>query len=237
MKENKNPKILLWDLETAGVNALYADLGFVVCFGYKWYGQKTTHCLTIDQFDGFRRHGFSDKGLLTAARKIMEEADLLVAHYGDKFDRKFFQGRCAINGLSPPPATKQRDTCLIARRAFKFRSNRLDALAKTLACKNRKQVKGDGWPDWWIRVMSHDRGALRKMAAYCKQDVRTLEDIYTKLRVYDYPHPRLFLDQLLCGVCGGILQKVGVRYAGKHMYQRLRCADCGKYDSGARLAA
>lgn len=229
-RKNREPKILIWDLETIGVNALKADLGYIACFGFKWLGEKTTHCYTLDEFHGFKRHRFDDKKLLTAALAVMEEADMLVAHYGDYFDRKFLQGRCAINGLNPPPTTKQRDTCLIARRAFKFSSNRLDSLARTLGCRNQKQHKGNGWPNWWLRVLAGDRHALRQMARYCRQDVRTTEDVYMKVRVYDHPHPRLYPDRNTCGVCGGEIQYRGIRPAGKLAYRRFVCKSCGRWD-------
>jgi len=228
MSDVKEPKILLWDLETGGVNALKSNLGFVLCFGWKWFKEKQTYCYTLEEYDGFKKGSFDDSKLLKAAIKVMETADILVAHYGDKFDRRFFQGRCAINHIQPPPPTKQRDTCLIARRAFNFSSNRLGALAKTLGCKERKQLH-DGWPDWWLRVLAGDKLALELMAEYCKQDVRTLESVYEKIRCYDHFHPRLFVDRDSCGVCNGRIQYRGSVPIGQYKYRRWQCTRCGKW--------
>lgn len=227
------PKILLWDLETAGVNSFNADLSTIVNFGYKWLGDKEAKVLTVDQFKGwFSKKGLNDKPLLATALNIMEEADILVAHYGDRFDRLFFQGRCLINGLTPPPPTKQRDTWRIARSAFKFSSNRLAHIADILRLSNKKYRKEcpDEWPGWWLAAMAGNKEAIHEMAEYCKQDVETLEQVYLKIRQYDNPHPRLVLDRELCRLCGSTIQYRGVAYVGENRYRRYQCVKCGKWD-------
>jgi len=227
------PKILIWDLETGGVNAFKADLGMVLCFGYKWYGEKETHVLTVDQFPGWwkKKIGVIDKPLLKHALGIMEEADLMVAHYGDKFDRRFFQGRLVINDLQPPPPTKQRDTWRIARTAFAFSSNRLVNLALTLGLVEQKYQKTrDEWPGWWLRAMAGDASGIHEMAGYCAQDVRTLEEIYMRIRPYDYPHPRVHEDRTTCRLCGGPTIYKGVAMVGDNRYKRLYCKACPKWD-------
>ncbi len=231
------PRILLWDLETGGVNALRSNLGMILCFGYKWLGKDETHVLTVDQYkDWFsKEQGVSDKGILRATLKIMNKADLLVAHYGDRFDRRFLQGRCSIHGFTPPPPTKQRDTWAIARRAFNFSSNRLGDIAITLGLTEQKQTKGrDAWPGWWIKALAGNREAIAEMAKYCAQDVRTLEQLYLRIRQYDYPHPRLFMDPEKCGVCGGDVVLWGFAYVGQKKYRRVLCKVCHKWDRRRR---
>ena len=234
------PKILIWDLETNGVNALHADLGYVLNFGYKWLGDKQVRVLTVDAYPNWfsTRRGINDKGLLKDALTIMEQADLLVAHYGDKFDRRFFQGRCAIHGLTPPPPTKQRDTWRIARTAFNFRSNRLGALADTLGLSEKKHQKTrHEWPGWWIRAAAGDKTAIHKMAQYCAQDVRTLEQVYLHIRNYDNPHPRVVEDRSKCLVCGGSIEYRGVAKVGVNTYRRFQCRACGKWGRETRKVA
>jgi len=226
------PKILIWDLETAGVNSLKADLSNVVCFGYKWVGDKKTHVLTIDQFPGwFSQKGLNDRGLLKAALRLMEEADVLVAHFGDFFDRPYFQGRCVIQGLTPPPPTKQRDTWQIARRAFTFSGNRLANLADILGVREKKHHKRvpEEWPGWWSSALAGNRAAIHKMARYCAQDVRTLEQVYLRLQKYDLPHPRLVADRSTCGICGGPVQYRGFAFVGQYKYRRFQCTECGRW--------
>jgi len=231
----QRPKILLWDLETGGVQALRASLGMVLCFGYKWYGEKEVYCKTVNQFPGWfnpaRPFPIDDTPLIKFGLKIMEEADLLVAHYGDKFDRRFFQGRCAMNNLPPPPPTKQRDTWRVARTAFNFHSNRLGDLAIHLGLKEKKHQKTrDEWPGWWLQAMAGNASKIGAMAKYCAQDVRTLEGIYRRIRVYDNPHPRMYINRNYCRLCGGAVQYRGVAYVGENVYRRYRCTRCQKWD-------
>lgn len=227
------PKILIWDLETGGINGFKADLARVYNFGYKWLGEPRVTVLTVDQYRGWfsKGQGVSDLGILKAALPIMEQADLMVAHFGDKFDRRFFNGRCIINDLPPPPTiTKQRDTWRIAKTAFAFSSNRLGSLAMTLGLPEQKHQKTrDEWPGWWIRAAAGDHTAIRDMAKYCAQDVRTLEQVYLKIRSYDNPHPNMHPDREVCFACGGPVQYRGFMMTGKYRYRRYQCQQCGKW--------
>jgi uncharacterized protein YprB with RNaseH-like and TPR domain len=222
------PRILFFDLETDGVNALKADLGFVVCFGYKWAGERTTYCLTIDQ-ESLARN--DDSKLLIEASAIFEQADIVVAHFGSVFDRRFLRGRLLVHHLPPIPTTKMRDTCMIARSVANFSSNRLGHLAEILGLKQKKYQKkgGSEWPGWWYRVMRGDMEALAAMAEYCKQDVRTLEAVYNALLPFDNAHPRLSFDRAKCSICGGDVEYKGYSYVGEFRYRRFRCLKCTRW--------
>lgn len=223
----------MWDIETAGVNAFNADLSNVVCFGYKWLGEKNAHCLTIDQFPGWfsTENGLNDKGLLTAGLALIEEADLTVAHYGDRFDKPFFAGRCIIQGLTPPPPTKTRDTWYVSRGTFRFSSNRLVHLADILKVGEKKYSKKcpEEWPGWWLKAMAGNKRAIAEMAKYCKQDVQTLEQVYLRLMPYDSAHPRVVADRSACLVCGGEVAYRGHAIAKEHRYRRFQCKKCGHW--------
>lgn len=217
-------RILFYDIETAGVNALKSDLGFVILFGYKFSDEKQAHVLQIDQKS---LKQFSDRLLLKQASRIIEQADIVCAHYGSVFDRRFIQGRLLINHLPPIPPTKMRDTKFIASSNANFSSNRLKNLAKTLGLKNRKTE--NNWPTAWFKVMQGDMNALRKMALYCKHDVLALEELYYRLRPFDNPHPRLNDDREACPVCRGTIQYRGYAIAGEYRYKRFQCTQCGKW--------
>lgn len=223
-KEKKRPRILYFDIETAGVNALKADLGFVICFGWKFEGDDKAQCLIIDK-EGLEK--FSDKELLKKASKLFEQADLIVAHYGSVFDRRFLQGRMIINNLPPLPHTRMRDTCFVARSKFNFSSNRLGHLAKILKLKNRKLT--NGWPENWMKVMQGNRSALRELQAYCKGDVECLQELYHRLYPFDNRHPRVYEDRAKCAACGGKQQSRGFTWSGERKYKRLNCVGCGRW--------
>ena len=60
-------RILFFDIESAGVNALKSDLGFVIIFGYKWSDEREAHTLTLSQTD---LRNFDDSKLLIKASKL-----------------------------------------------------------------------------------------------------------------------------------------------------------------------
>ncbi len=218
------PKVLFFDIESAGVNALKSDLGFVIVFGYKWLGAKQAHAITIDRAS-LRR--FDDRKLLVEACKLLSEADIVVGHFASVFDRRFIQGRLLINSLPPIPPTKMRDTCMMARSIANYSSNRLKHLAKILKLDHQKLE--NGWPDNWFRVMQGDTAALKALTTYCKGDVLALEALYLKLRPFDNPHPRLVADRSKCGICGGNVEYRGYAYLNENKYRRFVCRSCKKW--------
>lgn len=220
-------KILFYDIETAGVNAMKADLGFVICFGYKWAHEKNTHCLTIDEQN---LHRFDDKKLLKEASKLLNEADVVVTHYGSIFDRRFIQGRLLVNNLPPIAPTKMRDTCMMARSIGNFSSNRLKHLCNILGLGHKKL--DNNWPIAWFKVMSGDMRALQGLAKYCKGDVRALEDLYNRIKIFDNNHQRIVEDRTKCRLCGSDVQYRGFSFQINNRYRRFVCKSksCGKWD-------
>ncbi len=228
------PRILFFDLETAGVNALKADLGFILMVGYKWAHEKDAHVLTIKK--KHLKH-FDDGPLCEKFSKMYTKADLVVAHFGSVFDRRMFQGRLLINRLPPIPPTIMRDTCMITRSVANFSSNRLKNLGDTLQLKNRKIDKGDGWPRWWFKAMQGDMKELQAMADYCKGDVLALEELYYRLRPFDNSHPRLHSKLMMCGSCGAHTIRQGYRYTKERKYIRYQCTACRKWGQKGLKAA
>lgn len=233
MKPKKGPNILIWDIETAGVQGLAADRGFVVCFGYKWLGASKTHCLTVKDYPGKDEH--DDSKLLAVALNIMEKADSIVAHYGDNFDRPYVEARLVRAGLSPIPNTRQVDTCLIARKKFRLSSNRLGNLAEFLNVKVKKMEKRGGWPNWWMGALLGNTAAISKMARYCKQDVDCLELVYLRMR--PIISGKLLFNHAIgqtiwtCSACGGHRkQDRGFYWSEMKLWKRHQCQRCGRWD-------
>ena len=223
MATNK-ARVLFFDIESAGVNALKSDLGFIIVFGYKWSDEKSAHALTISRS---ALMAFDDCPLLKEASKLMSEADLLVGHYASVFDRRFIQGRLLINNLPPIPPTKMRDTCMIARSVANYSSNRLKHLAKILHLRHQKL--DNNWPEAWFRVMAGDMSHLHALAEYCKGDVLALEELYNRLLPFDNAHPRMVADRSLCKTCGGKVEYRGFAYVNESKYRKYVCKSCSKW--------
>ncbi len=242
-------KRVFWDIETSPNIMFSWRAGYkltldyhniireraIICICWKWEGQKTVHSLTWDDGD--------DKEMLIEFSKVIEKADELVAHNGDKFDMKWFNTRHLFHGLDPIPPTKTADTLKIARSKFYFNSNRLDYLAQLLLDGDGK-VKTD-FNLWKTIVLNNDPTSMRKMVTYCKKDVVLLERVWEKLSAYtvasehaavaESGHP---MDRWKCAHCGSTLVKRDKkRITAKGMVNHtMVCAACHRYYSIPNVA-
>jgi uncharacterized protein YprB with RNaseH-like and TPR domain len=113
---------LFWDIETSPNVCLSWRTGFkinldpdniikeraIICICYKWEGNKKVYSIEWDRGD--------DRQLVEDFAVVAAEADELVAHNGDSFDIRWFNGRNALHDLPPLPEYKTVDTYRIARR-------------------------------------------------------------------------------------------------------------------------
>lgn len=230
-------RILLFDLETS------PNLGYVwgkyeqdvieyeqefsiICFSVKWLdGRQYTYALP--DFKGYKGDPYNDKDLVELLHQYISQADIIVAHNGDKFDVKKMNTRFIYHGLEPPSPYKTVDTLKEARRHFGFNSNRLDDLGNYLGVGRKVQHSGYAL---WKGCMTGDVKAWRLMKKYNKQDVILLENVYKKLRPW-MKHPNLNtmtgnLDH--CPKCDGKkLIRKGYGYSGTNVYQKYKCKQCG----------
>lgn len=232
-------KILLYDLETSPLttyswgiyeqNALEVVEDWqILCFAYKWHGEKKTHVIGQDDFKDYAPGKLNDKNVCKALWELMNEADVVVGHNSAKFDDKKSNARFIQHNLKPPEPFKNYDTLKIARKYFGFTSNKLDDLGQYL--KVGKKLETGGFATW-KGCMDGNPKAWRKMKKYNVQDVILLEKIYNALKVWDTSHPALniFTDPTTCPRgCGGKMNK-GTKYkaTNTNMYQYYRCNKCG----------
>src|ERR1019366_3081154 len=101
-------------------------------FAVKWSHEKQVRTYALPDYPGYKRDKESDKALVKELWRMMNDADIIIAHNGDGFDIKKSNARFIIHGLLPPATYKTIDTLKIARRHFKFGSNKLNDLGVTL---------------------------------------------------------------------------------------------------------
>lgn len=240
---SKDPKIMIFDIETshnilAGFNLLERNmLSFdnilqerhLFSAAWKWAGQKRIHAVSLlNDMKRFNKDTADDFHVVKTLRDEMEKADAIVAHYGDKFDMPYLYTRMAYHDIDPLPKLKQIDTYKIAKRYFKFNSNRLDYLGEFLNVgRKRETPKG-----LWLRCLAGEKKAIREMVAYNKQDIQLLEDVYDVLKIY-VPNtcsavPRHDHADVACVKCGSYnVQKRGPdRSRVAEGWHRLFCNDC-----------
>lgn len=232
-------KRLYFDIETSANIGFFWSSGFklsigpqniikeraIICICYKWEDDKETHALTWDSKQ-------SDKKMLQAFIKIMNEADEIVGHNGDKFDIAWVRTRCLFHDIDMFPNYVTIDTLKVARSKFKFNSNKLNYIAGFLGIGSKIKTDFDLWKDI---ALKNDAKALDKMVKYCKMDVILLEKVHKKLSVH-IPHKTHYgvifgSDRGSCPGCGSddlYIHRHRISASGLKKIQ-YQCKTCHKF--------
>ena len=237
----KDPKILLWDIETSHNLAAVFGLAhndyinpenivqerYVVCAAWKTLGKKKVSAVaTTDNQKRFAKNPHDDRHVLEVLHSVLSDADILIAHNGDCYDIKFTEGRMLFYGLPPLPPILKIDTLKEARNRFLLNSNKLDYLGQYLGLGRKKHTSHG----LWLRVLQGEAKAVREMVKYNKQDVVLLERVFLKLQPYmaNHTNRQLFGNMEGCPRCGSKrTQSRGIHRSLTRSYQRFVCTSCG----------
>lgn len=228
-------KVLFFDIESSN---LAANFGYMLAFGWKWQHENHPKVVSISQFPRFRKDCTDDLEVVKTAYRLIESADVIVAHYGQRFDVPFINTRLLYHKLPFLPNVPLIDTWRISRDKLRLNSNRLGSVANLLLGKSEKtQLSG---PEW-IRAAAGHEPSIKYVADHCKHDVLELEKVYNKIKGLCGTHPNVSLvanaggEQ--CPICGSrSLQKRGIRIAKARKFQRLHCQSCGHWGSGVAIS-
>lgn len=213
-KSKRMPKILVFDIETTPLEAYIwqhqvwnahvsqdkiLSEWFMLTWSAKWlfsgeaYSARVTSKEALEEDDG---------RIVGELWKLFDEADIVIAHNGGKFDVPNMNTRFLVNGYPPPSSYQIIDTLKVARREFGFTHNNLDALARVFKLDPKLTTDFD----LWKRCKNGNEEALKEMEVYNVQDVILLEEVYLKLRPWIKSHPNLGLfiesDNPVCPYCG-----------------------------------
>ncbi|MEK7111947.1 MAG: ribonuclease H-like domain-containing protein [Patescibacteria group bacterium] len=238
------PKILLFDIETSPLLAYVWGMyeqnvikvvrpWYFLCFAYKWLGEGSTKVIALPDFKLYSKAKYDDYEVVKKLRELLDQADIVIAHNGDKFDIKKFNTRCLEQGIDLPSPFRTIDTLKVARSRFSFTSNKLDSLGEALDVG--RKVKTGGF-ELWDGCINGDERSWRLMKKYNKQDVDLLEKVYLKLRptMLNHPNVSVYNDDinLACPNCGlSDYQKRGYRQTNSYWYNRYQCT-CGAWFNG-----
>lgn len=229
-------KILFWDVETAPRLAYVWQLRqdyinpeavindtFMLSWSAKWYGHKTVHSQVLTKEEALAQ---DDTRIVEALADMYREADIVVAHNGDRFDFPILNTRVLAAGLEPLPRIRSIDTLKIARKSFRFASNKLDYLAAALGLEGKHHTTFE----LWKKCYHGDTKALRQMSRYCAQDVVLLEEVFDRLRPYAERLPRMVESEHGCPFCGSDdLHRRGYQYTNVSKFQRWQCQACERW--------
>lgn len=170
-----------------------------------------------------------DSRIVASVYEVLQQADIVVAQNGDRFDLPLFKTRCVVNNFPPVKKFKTVDTLKIAKQ-LKFDSNSLDSVASALGLGSKISHSGI---KLWVDCMNGEHEALQEMLEYNRQDVRLLREVYMKLRAYDARHPNLAAyyndDKSRCPVCGSqdVYLTGNSVFTAVSEFQEVSCGDCG----------
>ena len=230
------PKILLFDIETSlmkvyvwGLYKQYIphdniiDDWFIISWSAKWLYDDKVISDVVTPKEAVKSN---DKRILNSMWKLLDKADIVIAHNGDRFDLRKLNWRFINSDIKPPSPYRSIDTLKISRKEFAAPSHKLDFLTKNFNVQTK--IKTDF--QLWVDCMNGNKKRLDEMLKYNKQDVVALEDVYLILRPYIKNHPNLgvLMDMDVCSTCGSknIEETESVYLTSANKFLVFRCNSC-----------
>jgi len=241
------PKILLFDIETSqtifkawrtGKQYLgwkqIKEPSFIISWAAKWLFDPDSLGGSVTRQEAIGR---DDARVVKSIYKLLNRADFVITHNGDKFDIKKLNWKFLLYDLVPNNRYKSLDTLKKCKAVFGCDSYAMDYLAQSLGYDGKHETG----IELWDGVEAGDKKSIAKMLAYNINDVYMLEDLYLRTRGWMKTHPNfaIFADMyqdLQPGeyVCPRCLQsiyrtkftRVWTTPAG-YKYKSCNCPHCG----------
>lgn len=209
-------KIVFFDIETAPMLSYHWGLfkqnisikqikedWYVLMFSFKELGGPVQR-VSLRQFDGYNNGRDCEEYVVRACWDVLDDADIVVAHNGRRFDKKKMNAKFLEYGLPDPSPYKVVDTLEIAKNNFALSSNKLDYLMGLILNDHKLDTGGF---ELWIGCMNGETESWDLMEDYCDKDTTGLEEVYLAIRGWDKRHPNVAMHiddgKEHCTVCGG----------------------------------
>ena len=187
----------------------------ILSFSAKWLGGKQ---------ETYIDHK-TDRVLLKKIWRLLDQAEIVIAHNGDAFDLKKINARFLFWGMTPPSPYRTIDTLKISRKYFGLLSHKQDDIGEYIG--TGRKIKVD--KQLWLDCIKGNKKALKLMKAYNSQDVVLLEKNYLRFRPWIKNHPNLtvYSQQTTCPKCqSSKLVKRGYQFNNTTKYARIYCKSC-----------
>lgn len=172
-------KVGIFDLEMSSLNA---DGGIILCCSIKEYGKKGVVCIRADSFKSWKGNRTNEKELIQAIADKLDNYDILVAHNGERFDKKFFNAKCLQYHIKPVLRFKKLiDPVQLSWRHLKLGRNTLAALIDYLEIPMKKTPIE--LHKWLEASLEGNQKSMDIICKHCDVDVITLEQVYDRLRL------------------------------------------------------
>jgi hypothetical protein len=248
LKQLTDAKILVLDIETAplesytwglwdqnvGVEQIKTEWS-ILSFAAKWLdSKKIIYYDTSGHGPGKIR---DDRGLLLHLWHLLNEADLVVAQNGRRFDVKKINARMVMVGFKPYSPIRIIDTLEAAKKYFEFTSNKLAWTSKHLTSQAKSDHKAFPGFELWKECLADNPKAWRVMKKYNIIDIKQTEEYYLRIRPWIANHPNMgaFMEttEHTCTKCGSAgVQARGTVRTQQGKYHRYHCTNCGGWSRG-----
>jgi predicted RNA-binding Zn-ribbon protein involved in translation (DUF1610 family) len=239
----QRPKILTLDIETApleawvwslwkqnvGLNQIVTEWS-LLSYAARWLGTKKV----IYKDNRNASNPRDDGELLDDLWLLLNEADIVVAQNGKKFDLRKIKARFVMLGYHPFSPVRVIDTMLEARAAFAFTSSKLEWMSDKLTTS--KKLRHEKFPGFelWKECLAGNVAAWEEMRKYNIQDIKATEELYLVIRPWIQGHPNITVyddhEHQRCPCCGSEhLTQDGHAYTQSGQYLRYLCEDCGAW--------
>ena len=230
------PKILLFDVETSfyhfvgwGTYKQYiqhyqiTEHQYIISWAAKWLYDDNVQSDVVTSEESKNR---DDKRILKSIWKLLDEADIVIGHNGDRFDIRKLRWRFISEDMQPPSPFRIIDTLKIASREFFAPSYKQDFLTKYFHLQNKLETNFQLWKDCEAGIPEK----LEEMVKYNRHDVMGLEELYLKIRPYIHNHPNLgvLMDKDVCPTCGAddIVETNSEYITSANRFLVYRCNSC-----------
>ena len=246
-KNNQTPtvedgrlKVLFFDIETAPLlsfiwhpitnyvpNVMQDTDTFMLTWAAKWWGSEELIADSLSRDEVIHQQ---DDRIVRSLADLVAEADIVVAHNGDKFDMPRLNSRLLALRQEPMGPYQTIDTLKLAKRNFNLPYYKLDYLAEFLGLG--KKIKTDF--DLWRDVYQGDEEAMSEMLEYNIYDVVLLEEVFLEMIPYVTRLTRLFDAtkdlEVKCAFCGHTkFEQRGYYRTQASTFKKMKCMGCGKY--------
>lgn len=196
---------------------------YMLSWAAKWLNSSEIYS---DVVTGEESKANDDMRIALSLHKMLQEADVVIAHNGRRFDIPKINTTFVLNGISKPSPFRIIDTLDVARKNFGFNRNSLNSLCKQFGI----QGKSDTDMELWSRCFYGDEEALHEMEMYNRNDVIILEELYNAIKGWIPSHPRMYedTDGMVCEVCGSeVLYLNGTYRTSVNSFDSYTCEHCG----------
>lgn len=244
-------KLLVLDIETSPIEAYVwalwdqnVGLDFIktewtiLSYAAKWVGKGPVI------YQDTSGHGpdrvRDDKKLVGEIHTLLDEADIVVAQNGQRFDIKKINARLIQHGLGPYSPIRIIDTMLVAKKHFGFTSNKLEWMSKYLTDSPKEKHKKFPGFELWLECLKDNPAAWAEMKKYNKRDVVATEKLYLRQRpwIANHPNAGVYTTSELptCPKCGNsTMIRRGTAATQQGRYQRYQCTNCGGWSRGKQM--